>query len=601
MDYKEIKKKEMERAEAFINDINTCDDKYVVYRVHRPITDLRHMFTTSVELHPDNVAFMQRFVKGEPYRNITYKEALQDVNGLGTSMMKHGLHGKRIAVIGETCYQWASTYLAVTCGAGVVVPLDKELSEEELKHLIIDSESSAVFFTKKYKDIFKRIKESGESKLEMLVNMSEDEKIDDIYSWSEMIREGKDLLEKGDTEYLETEIIADDMGILLYTSGTTGLAKGVMISQTNICIDLMSAPNLLNVEDTDIFFSVLPIHHTYECTCDFLMPLYRGAAIAYCEGLKYIQKNLQEVHPTFFLGVPLIFESLYKAIWKNIRKQGKEKSVNTVLKLSKVTEKVGIDLKRKLLKDIYDVFGGRMKVLISGGAAIDPAILQFFNDLGFIAVQGYGLTECAPMAALNPDQHKYMRNASVGHILPGMQVKIIDKDEDGIGEICIKGDNVMMGYYKMPEETAKVLVDGWFHTGDLGYTDDEDFIYITGRKKNVIITANGKNVFPEELEYYLGRIEAVAESMVWAEPDESGQDDNIVASIIPDREVVEGLIGKEAADDDEKVKELLWKYVDELNETLPYFKKIKKISVRREEFEKNTSHKIKRFVDSNKK
>ncbi|MBR6956111.1 MAG: AMP-binding protein, partial [Firmicutes bacterium] len=285
---------------------------------------------------------------------------------------------------------------------------------------------------------------------------------------------------------------------------------------------------------------------------------------------------------------------------KNIRKQGKEATVKKVMAISKKTKKIGLDLNKMLLKDIYKVFGGRMRVLISGGAAIDPAILQFFNDLGFVAVQGYGLSECAPMAALNPDQHKWMRNASVGHIMPGMQVKIIDKAEDGVGEICIKGPNVMMGYYQMPEETAKVIVDGWFLTGDLGYTDDEDFIYITGRKKNVIITRNGKNVFPEELEYYLGRVDAVAESMVWAEPDESGQDDTIIASIRPDMEVVKEALGEENANDEEKVKEYLWKFVDEINEDLPLFKKIKKISIRQEEFEKNTAHKIKRFVESNK-
>ena len=373
-----------------------------------------------------------------------------------------------------------------------------------------------------------------------------------------------------------------------------------MLSHRNICEDLMSAPTILNVNTWDIFFSVLPVHHTYECTCGFLMPLYKGASIAYCEGLKYIVKNLAEVQPTMILAVPLIFESLYNNIMKNVRKQGKEGLVRKVLALNKVTKKVGLDLNKLLLKDILKVFGGRMRVLISGGAAIDPAILQFFNDLGFISVQGYGLTECAPMAALNPDRHKYMRNSSVGHLLPGMEVKIEDKNEDGIGEICVKGPNVMLGYYNMPEETAKVIKDGWFHTGDLGYVDDEDFIYITGRKKNVIITANGKNVFPEELEYYLGRSTMVSESMVWAQEDESGQDTVIVATIKPDMEEVEAAIGKDAAGDADQVEKLLWTEVDKINENLPFFKKIKKITVRREEFEKTTGKKIKRFVESNK-
>ena len=413
----------------------------------------------------------------------------------------------------------------------------------------------------------------------------------------ELIEEGKQRVLEGDRTYLDAEIYADEMGVLLFTSGTTGIAKGVMLSHTNICSDLMSAPTMLYVDPTDIFFSVLPIHHTYECTCGFLMPLYKGASIGYCEGLKYIQKNLQEIRPTFFLGVPLIFESLYKTIWKNIRKQGKEKTVKKVLKLNKTTSKFGLNLNKILLKDILNVFGGRMQMMIAGGAAIDPEILQFFRDLGIMALQGYGLTECAPMAALNPDDNP--RNDSIGHILPGDEAMIADKNEEGIGEICLKGPNVMLGYYHMPEETKKVLVDGWFHTGDLGYMDGS-YLYITGRKKNVIITRNGKNVFPEELEYYLGKVSLVAESMVWAAKDKDGQDDMIVATIRPDMEEVEAALGKEAAQDAAKVEQLLWNEVDEINKNLPLFKKIRKITVRKEEFEKTTGKKIKRFVSENK-
>ena len=601
MDYKELKASELRRAEAAVEALNTSKDPYVVYKTSRPITDLKHMLNTSVELYGDNVAFRQRFEKDKPFREITYREALDTVNGLGTALIAHGLKGKRISVIGENCYQWATSYLAAVCGTGIVVPLDKELSSEELKQLVIEADVSAVLFAKKYEKMFKEMMASGDTGLEMLVNFSPaDECGEGVFSWESLVEEGKKLVESGDRSFIEAEIYADEMSVLLFTSGTTGIAKGVMLSHRNICEDLMSAPTILNVNTWDIFFSVLPVHHTYECTCGFLMPLYKGASIAYCEGLKYIVKNLAEVQPTMILAVPLIFESLYNNIMKNVRKQGKEGLVRKVLALNKVTKKVGLDLNKLLLKDILKVFGGRMRVLISGGAAIDPAILQFFNDLGFISVQGYGLTECAPMAALNPDRHKYMRNSSVGHLLPGMEVKIEDKNEDGIGEICVKGPNVMLGYYNMPEETAKVIKDGWFHTGDLGYVDDEEFIYITGRKKNVIITANGKNVFPEELEYYLGRSSLVSESMVWAQEDESGQDTVIVATIKPDMEEVEAAIGKDAAGDDAQVEKLLWTEVDKINENLPFFKKIKRINLRREEFEKTTGKKIKRFVESNK-
>lgn len=602
MEYRELKEMEMKRAEAVIEALNTSKDPYVVYKTSRPITDLKHMLNTSVELYADNVAFRQRFVKDEPFREIIYREALDTVNGLGTALIAHGLKGKRISVIGENCYQWATSYLAAVCGTGVVVPLDKELSAQELKQLVIEADVAAVLFTKKYEEMFKDMMASGDTKLELLVNLngSAGDEAEGILSWEGLVEEGKKLVEGGDRSFIDAEIYADEMSVLLFTSGTTGIAKGVMLSHRNICEDLMSAPTILNVNTWDIFFSVLPVHHTYECTCGFLMPLYKGASIAYCEGLKYIVKNLAEVRPTMLLAVPLIFENLYNNIMKNVRKQGKEGLVRKVLAINKVTKKIGLDLNKLLLKDILKVFGGRMRVLISGGAAIDPAILQFFNDLGFIAVQGYGLTECAPMAALNPDQHKNMRNSSVGHLLPGMEVKIEDKNEDGIGEICVKGPNVMMGYYNMPEETAKVIRDGWFHTGDLGYVDDKDFIYITGRKKNVIITANGKNVFPEELEYYLGRSNLVSESMVWAQEDEAGQDTVIVATIKPDMEEVESVIGKEAASDTAQVEKLLWAEVDKINEDLPFFKKIKKVTVRREEFEKTTGKKIKRFVESNK-
>ena len=598
MNYQEIKQKEQKRAEDFVAEINASKDPAIMYKDSYPIADLRDMMYKSVERYGrEQVAFRQRFVKGEPFREITYGQTLDDLNALGTALAARNLLGKRIAIIGDNCYQWASSYLAAVCGLGVAVPLDKELGASELEQLVAEADCECVLFTKKFLSIFQDIHERGETNLRILVNLNAEEEKDGVLSWARLIDEVKQRVLEGDRTYLDAEIYADEMGVLLFTSGTTGIAKGVMLSHTNICSDLMSAPTMLYVDPTDIFFSVLPIHHTYECTCGFLMPLYKGASIGYCEGLKYIQKNLQEIRPTFFLGVPLIFESLYKTIWKNIRKQGKEKTVKKVLKLNKTTSKFGLNLNKILLKDILNVFGGRMQMMIAGGAAIDPEILQFFRDLGIMALQGYGLTECAPMAALNPDDNP--RNDSIGHILPGDEAMIADKNEEGIGEICLKGPNVMMGYYHMPEETKKVLVDGWFHTGDLGYMDGS-YLYITGRKKNVIITRNGKNVFPEELEYYLGKVSLVAESMVWAAKDKDGQDDMIVATIRPDMEEVEAALGKEAAQDAAKVEQLLWNEVDEINKNLPLFKKIRKITVRKEEFEKTTGKKIKRFVSENK-
>ncbi len=630
MDYLSKKNLEMERAQGVIDRLNCSKNPYINHKHSRAIVDLKQMLESSVNLYGDNVAFWQKFKKNEAFKGITYKEAFADINGLGTSLIFRGLKDKRIAVIGENCYQWATSYLAAVCGVGEVVPLDKELSSRDLKQLVIEAEAAAVLFSNKYEEMFLEMKASGDTSIETLVNFNRAEhlcnaeshtesavengnsSLEDneaiVISWSKLIEEGKTLINAGNREFLDAEIDSDKMSILLFTSGTTGISKGVMLSHRNICENLMTAPTILNVNTWDVFFSILPVHHTYECTCGFLMPLYKGASIAYCEGLKYIQKNLQEVRPTMILGVPLIFESLYKNIMKNIRKQGKESIVKKVLAINRVTKKIGIDLNKKLLKDIYKVFGGRMRVLISGGAAIDPDILGFFNDLGFIAVQGYGLTECSPMAALNPDIHKYMRNKSVGHVLPEMEVKIENPDEEGVGEICFKGPNIMLGYYNMPEETAKVLRDGWFYTGDLGYKDDENFVYITGRKKNVIITKNGKNVFPEELEYFLGRVPYVSESMVWAPESDTGQDISIVATIKPDMdEIKEALIAKspenELSDEEIQISDievLLWEEVDKINKDLPLFKRIKKINVRLEDFEKTTGKKIKRFVSENK-
>lgn len=598
MGYQQKKALEMKRAKAFADDLTQSNDPYVRYKSSRPITDIKQMFESSVALYGDNVAFMQKFEKDKPYTSITYREALSDVNGLGTALINRGLKGKRIAIIGETCYQWESSYLAVIGGAGVVVPLDKELAAGELQQLIIDAEASCVIFSKKYTKIFTDMKASGQTGLEILVSFDEIDHSEEVLSWKTLIEEGKNQIAQGDRQFLDAEIDGDAMAVLLYTSGTTGIAKGVMLSHWNLAFDLMSAPTILNVNTWDIFFSVLPVHHTYECTCAFLMPLYKGAAIAYCQGLKYITKNLEEVKPTMLLGVPVLIESLYKKIWQNVRKKGKEKTLRRLLSLNRKTKKAGLDISKPFTKEILEVFGGRMRVLISGGAAIDPDILQFFNDLGIIAVQGYGLTECSPMAALNPDVLKDMRNASVGHLLPGMEVKLVDIDEEGVGEICFKGDNIMQGYYKNPQATEEILIDRWFHTGDLGYIDEEDFIYITGRKKNVIITKNGKNVFPEELEYYLGRVPYIAESMIWGDEGEDGSNDTtIIATVTLSEEDVADKLGESYTD--EEARDLIWEEVDKINEELPYYKKIKQIRIRKEDFEKTTGKKIKRFVEAN--
>jgi len=596
-EYAALKAKEMEMTLEMVKRVKANPHPSIKYKDVTPVTDIRHMLKTTVEKYGDKPAFWVKKDKDSPYSSITYKETYDDVNGFGTSLIAGGLKDKKIAVIGENCYEWAISYLAVICGTGVVVPLDKELTPRELKQLVIEAECSCVIFTEKFEDGFRQMKESGDTKIDVLVNMHSEKSEGEVLSMRELINAGKGLIGSGNRDFLDAQVMRDEMSAILFTSGTTGFSKGVMLSHGNLVTDLMLAPTVLSILPDDVFFSVLPIHHTYECTCGFLLPIYKGSATAYCEGLKHIAKNLQEVRPTIFLGVPILFENMYHKIWQNVRKKGKEKTLRKMIALNSKTKKIGIDIGPIFQKDIKAVFGGRMRIVICGGAAINPDILQGLRDFGILAVQGYGLTETSPIGALNPDTAPV--NASAGRALPEMDAKIVDADpETGIGEICLYGGNVMLGYYKNPEATAEVLKDGWYYTGDLGKIDDKGYIFITGRKKNVIITKNGKNIYPEELEYYLSSIPYVAESMVWGKDSSDGEDTLIVASVIPNEEEVAEKFGPGYSDQD--VEKLIWSEVDKINIEQPFFKRIKKIIIRKEEFEKSTSKKIKRHVESNK-
>ncbi len=595
-EYMALQNREWEWAKALIQCQIDDPRPGVEYLTNRPVIDLKQMLESSVSLYGDRTAYYTKFEKG-PYQEIKYSQLLEDVNGLGTQFIAMGLKDKRIAVIGETTYMWSIAYLAAVNGTGVVVPLDKELPYDDLKNLIKESEASAVLFDRKREDIFVRMFEEGDTGLEYII--SQDRKTGDgaIISQWELVDAGKKLVENGDRSFLDAQIDNEEMSIIIFTSGTTGMAKGIMLSHKNICADLMVSPVFVDLDETDIFFSVLPIHHTFECTCDFLMPLYKGAAIAHCEGLKYITKNLQEVKPTYFLAVPAIFDALYKAIWKGIRKKGKEKTVRTAMKVSDFLRRFGIDITDRLFAEIKSVLGGRMRMMISGGAAINPDILEELQSFGIHAIQGYGLSEAAPMGALNPQSRP--KSHSCGMAFPGFDAKIADPGSDGVGEICLKGDNIMLGYYRNPEATAEVIRDGWFYTGDLGYIDDEGYIVITGRKKNVIIAKNGKNVFPEELEYQLSLYDEIAEAMAFETDSEDETDKIIAVGIYPDWNYMKETYG-DRADDDEEVRKIIWEIVDKVNAENPAYKMIRKVNLRHSEFSKNTSKKIVRFREENK-
>ena len=583
-------------AQEIADLVNNDPRPAVKYKESRPITDIRDMILSSTALYPDNVAFYEKEKKGAPYGKTTYREMTEKMNALGTALVDLGLKDKRIAIIGANSSRWALSYLATVCGTGVVVPLDKELPAETLEEFITQAQVSAVIFDRKYEEMFRSIKEKNTNLLAVLINMDAAEDSAISLSWNGLVERGRELIAKGDRRFLDAEIDTDVMSVLLFTSGTTGRSKGVMLSQKNLASDIMLAPTILKVNSYDIFFSVLPVHHTYECTCGFMMPLYKGAAIAYCEGLKYITKNLEEIKPTMFLGVPAIFEKLYKKIWQNVRKKGKENTLKKVIGINNKTKKVGINIGKIFFKDILAVFGGRMRIMICGGAAISPEVLDGIRDFGINAVQGYGLTECAPLAALNPDTAPVA--SSIGIEFPGIKLEVQDVNEEGIGELCVKGPNVMMGYYQMPEETAEAVQDGWFHTGDLGYIDEQGYAYITGRKKNVIITKNGENVYPEEVEYTLNLSPIIEESMVYQTEAENKNDTIIAASIVLDMEGVEEFYGEDMSD--EELENLVWEVVDKYNAINPVYKQIRKINVRKAELKKNTSKKIIRFAEENK-
>jgi len=605
-EYAKIVARDTKWAQETYDSTRANPDKFMKYNDKsgaqneiRPIVNIKQMLETSVAKWGDRPAFWEKPSHKEPYQKFTYADALTRVNRIGTALMARGMTGAGISVIGDNSYAWATAYLAIVCGTGLVVPLDKELQIGEIENLIVAADVEAIFYPKKFAPMMKAIRDGGKTKITLWVR--QDRAPDDLdaseTSVDTLIEEGAKLLESDNRDFLDAQIDAERLGILIFTSGTTGTPKGVMLSHKNIATECMVATTVIGIVPEDIFFSFLPLHHTYEATCGFLVPLTQGASIAYCEGLRHIVDNLAEAHPSVFLGVPLIFENLYKKIWQNARKSGKEKLLLRVLAMNKVTKKIGIDLGNIFFKQIRALFGGNMRLVICGGAAIDPAVIDGIKAFGIGAIQGYGLTESAPICALNPINDG--KSDSAGYIVPGFYARIDDPDpETGIGEIVIGGDAVMLGYYKDEKATAEVMKDGWFHSGDYGYIDEDNFVFITGRKKNVIITKTGKNVFPEELEYFLGRSDVVGEKMVWESLSEKNDDTAIVLTMTVNLEGVKEALGEDYTQ--EQIDALVRQEIDKVNATLPIYKRIRKIYLRDDDFIVTTSKKIKRFEEANK-
>lgn len=554
----------------------------------RDIENLKQMLEESAELYKDNTAYLVKNDKKE-YINIMYPQVLDDMNALGTALIDLGLKGKRIAVIGENRYEWAISYLAVINGVGVIVPLDKQLPQNEIISCMERAEVDCVIYSGKLQETIDVIAEM-EDMASFYINMDLENEDGKYLSLKKLINKGKELVKSGNSEYINAKIDIDDMAELLFTSGTTAKSKAVMLSQKNIVYNLHQMCQMVHIKDNDVFLSMLPMHHVYECVCGFLVPLYRGAAVAYCEGLRYIQKNLEEAHVSVFLSVPLVFETLYKKIWEAIDKQGKTKLVKTMIKITNILDKIGIHLKRKIFKDIHNQLGGRARLYIAGAAGINPEVSKGFRDFGILAIQGYGLTECAPIVAVN--RNNAHKDASVGLPLVGTELMVVNVNEDGVGEIITKGDHVMLGYYENEEATKENLKDGWFYTGDLGYQDDDGFVYITGRKKNVLITKNGKNVYPEEIEALLNDSDYIEETMVYLKP---VKDDLVLsAEIRVNKEYIEENF-KDISK--EELKKIIWEEVKRIQQDLVIYKHIKEIHIRETEFEKTTTLKIKRYLE----
>ena len=555
-------------------------------------TDLRDMLEKSGELYGDRPAYVFKTEEEGKFREITHEEFRDDVKALGTKLVEMGLKDKRVAVISENRYEWGVVYLAVVTGTGVIVPLDKSLPENEIESLINRSEVEAIFYSEKYDDIMDKIKYEKNTKVKYFISMDLEKEKNGVYSEHELIKQGKELLEAGNRDFLDAKIDAEKMAIMLFTSGTTAMSKAVMLSHKNICANIMDITSVLRIYDTDRFLSFLPLHHTFECTTGFLYPLSRGSSIAFCEGIRHIADNLKEYKASVMVSVPILFEAMYKKVMKTIEKKGKLKTVQKGIKISQFLLKFGIDIRKKLFKEIHDTLGGNIRVFVAGGAALDPEAEKGFNELGFTLYQGYGLTESSPVIATEDD--KYQRLGSIGKAFPSLDVKIEDPNEEGIGELLVKGPSVMLGYYNNEEATKEAITeDGWLHTGDLAKIDKDGFIFISGRKKFVIVLKNGKNIYPEEIEALIGKIEGVKESFVYGKPEDDG-DYKICAKIVYDEELVEEIYGTK---DPEELKEKIWQEVKKVNKTMPAYKYVREISVTNKELIKTTTQKVKRFEE----
>ncbi len=550
------------------------------------IRDLKDMLKKSGEEYGEKIAYKIRIENGK-YKEITHKQVREMIDCLGTMLINMGLKGKKIAVIGENRYEWQIAYLSIVCGTGIVVPLDKSLPENELKDLIKRSGVEAIFYSAKYEQTLIKAKLEGVGKLKHLISMDLEEHKDGIYSQKELIQMGRRLIKKGNKEFIKSKIDNSKMSIMLFTSGTTSISKVVALSHKNICSNLMALASILDVNSDDIFLSFLPLHHVFECTVGFLFSLYKGAETVFCDGIRHIPENMREYKVSVMASVPAIYERIFKIIRKQIEKEG---NLEEILQKEEEYKEESMEIKKKVFDNIHQMLGGNVKILISGAASLDAGIEQRYRNLGLNLVQGYGLTETSPVVAIGTK--KYYKVGSIGKAIPGVEAKLVNTDKDGMGELVVKGPNVMLEYFENKEATKKALVDGWFYTGDLAKIDDEGYIFICGRKKSVIVLKNGKNIFPEEIENLLNKIEGVEESFIFGKQmSEDKEDIKIFAKIVYNEEIVKDAYKVETT---EEIYSALNQKVKEINQTMPKYKAIRGTIFTQTPLIKTTTNKIKR-------
>ena len=576
-----------------------------IYKAHE-VKDFRDIIKITTQRYPNNVAykFKKNFKKdNECVVEKTYKEIKSEIEEFSTALLNLGLENKKILLIGNNRYEWCVSYLAITTGNMVVVPLDKALPSGEIENLVKISKADAVIYENKYSDIFNKLKEDNNTTLKTFINMDLVKETKGILSYNKLVEEGKELIKNGNEAYNKINIDNEKMSILLFTSGTTSKPKGVMLSQKNICSNVMAMARMSKMYPNDVLLSFLPLHHTFECTITFLYGFYSGVTVAFCDGLKYIAKNLEEYKISVIVAVPLVLETMYKKIENGIEKSGKSKTVKVMGTISNFLYKyLHIDIRRKIFKSVLDQLGGNVRILYFGAAAMSKHVIDGYNTFGIASVQGYGLTETSPLIAAETDKNK--KPGSVGRNPYNVQIKIVDEDDkeikekgkEHVGEIVAKGPNVMIGYYENEKATKQVLKDGWFYTGDLGYFDEDGYLFITGRKKEVIVLKNGENVYPSDIEFLVNRLSYVQESIIFPR-ENSKKEISLGIKIVYDENLIKENYGEKTK---KEYKELVWKDIKEINKELPVFKRIKELIITTEPLEKTTTQKIKRFKELDK-